>query len=62
MAEGTGERGGVGAADKGPQGIEPENQKFLFGGKALDDGKTVKQSGLTEGSVIKAVLVGVFRP
>ena len=44
------------------QGVEPQNQKMLFAGKALEDAKTVKQSGLSEGSVIKVVLVGVFRP
>jgi hypothetical protein len=43
------------------QGIEPAHQKFLFAGKSLDDAKTLKQCGLVEGSVIKAVLVGVFR-
>ncbi|PUZ40333.1 hypothetical protein GQ55_9G414700 [Panicum hallii var. hallii] len=38
------------------QGIPPEQQRLIFGGKQLADGKTVRESNVTAGSVIHLVL------
>ena len=38
------------------EGIPPEQQRLIFGGKQLADGKTVRESNVTAGSVIHLVL------
>ncbi|KAG2539658.1 NEDD8-like [Panicum virgatum] len=38
------------------EGIPPEQQRLIFGGKQLADGKTVRESNVTAGSIIHLVL------
>lgn len=38
------------------EGIPPEQQRLIFGGKQLADAKTVRESNITAGSVIHLVL------